>query len=359
MKKRIMIFTVVFCLLIAGIPRDNTAAADDSGMIYVSINDRLTDYYPYYYGSSLYIPLGAFQELGVTYTSDMDASTLTLKYGGASLIFDLGTGDCYDSNGSSYGAKAIYVGGLVYMPAYAVGVYFGMAATYIAGGGTGDVLRVKTGGAAYSDSGFMSAASAELERRTAAYYAPKATPTPERPPTPTPSPTPTPPIDRSSTVVTLSFEGAPTNEILEELEKYEFPALFLLNAADALENQDILRRAVGMGHRLGVWLEDEEASFSETAELIYAAARDKTLFVSATGDAAETASDFAVQNSLVYVGYDLETLTVDEDFNMELWLLKSGNRADILFSPAETDVLAEALFLMSSYQFTIGPTRER
>ena len=355
MKTKILILALILALFIAAFPK-GVARADSSGIIYVAVNDELTNHYPYFYGARIYLPLSDFQSLGITYSADIDASTFILKLGSSSLAFDLATGDCYDGSGNSYGVKALYLARSVYLPAYFVAEYFGFTYSYIKGVGNGDVVRIKTSGAAYSDLTFMETFNSQLEERTNAYKNPNPTLTPA--PTPTTTPRPTPTIDKSGTKLTFSFVGVPTDGILDVLEAGGIHAMFFVEYDEALANPGTLRRATGLGHRLGVWLGNEADEYIKTAELIYEITRIKTLFAAIAPEIAEEPPERSAQSAMILVDCGLDAGAEEDEYSLMKKLLDSRGSVALRFNAEQEGILPDILEFIRLYRFSIETIRE-
>jgi len=354
MKRKILISVLLLALFIAVFPAGG-GMADSSGIIYVGVNDELTGHYPYFYGARIYLPLSDFQSLGLTYAADIDASTFILKYGTSSLAFDLATGECYDSGGNPYGIKALYLARSVYLPAYFVAEYFGFTYSYVKGVGNGDVVRIKTSAAAYTDLAFMETYNSQMEERTNAYKNPNPPATPG--PTPVSTPRVTPPIDKSATKLSFSFAGMPTDGILDALEASGIHAMFFIGYDEALAEPGILRRAAGMGHRLGVWLGDEADEYAETAELIYEITRIKTLFAASAPETGEGAES-SVQSSVILVGCGLDAGAEADEYALMAKLLDLRGSVSLRFDTEQEDILPGILEFIRLHKFSIDTIRE-
>ena len=89
--------------------------------------------------------------------------------------------------------------------------------------------------------------------------------------------------------------------LLDIMDMSEFKCAIFVSGSEIAENADLIRRAAGAGHTIGIWL--EEGSYDEyqaTSNLLFEAAKIKTFFVSAGDDARQTAEETADANNLIY-----------------------------------------------------------
>jgi len=258
LKKTLKVLITIFlavALVVCMLP--GFAGADETGICFTAVDDDVLDLSvrPVFVGGSPYVPWTVFGSLGISTTYFESVNVAMLSMGSNQIMFYLDDGTCYDADGNPYPVSATSMNGTVYIPAY-TGVIFGLTYSYISGVGSGDVVRIKSGANVLTDSQFIDAAKNKMSSMASAYFG---TPTPVAPPTapPTPSPTPTESEEPEKKEeeggdVVLSFAGLPDGELLDVLKKYNVKTCFFVTAGEASEGGDILRRASGEGHILGV-----------------------------------------------------------------------------------------------------------
>lgn len=352
MKKTVMRFAALLLVLCAIFP-PGSASADDTGLCYIAVNDQLIDPLAAFYGGVPYVPYTLFGNYGITYLYDSETSTASLKTATFLLSFDMTTGKCTDKSGNDYPASAIFYGGQIYVSATGVCNYYGLSCLYIDGSGYGDILRIRNSNAVLSDYSFGTAAQYLIQSRTEAYMRDR---NPASTPVPTPTPTPEPAPDRSATSVYLSFEGLPGKGVLDALSEAGIASCFFLTAEDVRKDPETVRRIAGEGHNLGVLYGGGE-DFAEVSELIYDAARVRTILMSSSEDDAEACEEFAAENSLVYWSYDMLSQEATGNVAYEVITLAQLNayRSDIRIAceGLEPDTVRTILGYLTENRFTL------
>ena len=280
MKNRLiaLVCAVVLCL--------STARAINAGDVYfTSVNDRLIplsiDTMPIWVSGRLYVPASTFDssatgiDLGFYFRQSNNTVTLyTLRQ---MLVFDLNRGTTYDQHtGETLSTRAVNRNGRIYLPVETVCDFFGLEDSYNYTP-YGYLVRIKTSAARLNDADFMDAAatlmSADLEKVLRAQQ-PDTPPVPPPPvdPTVTPGvpPPPTPPEDepKNQTTVYLAFRcqgGEGLSEILELLERSGMMAAFFFSPSTLSPQDDLIRRAAGSGHTIGLLAEGGTADESRSA----------------------------------------------------------------------------------------------
>jgi len=181
-----------------------------------------------------------------------------------------------------------------------------------------------------------------------AYHAYFPPPQPPSPP-PTGSSTSPPPVEEPPPVfkdvtIHLSFYDIAAGsaggilDLLDIQATSGYHACFFLDRAGITGNPDLIRRISGSGHTIGIWLyEGTYDEYLETSEVLYEAAKVKTVIISA-GEADEHALEAAAANGLIFwesaqslVDYNTQpvaaiTATIPQE---------SGARMNLLFSCTE------------------------
>lgn len=277
------------CVLLLLLPPLESSA---EGLSFISVNDLLPSELVgclYSYGDILYVPYTVFTGygLGIYYSYFSESSTAYFYTLDKQLFFSISDGKTFDADDYYYSVPAILRNGVVYLPVSLMCSYFGFSYSYIAGSPYGSVLRIKNGAQVLTDTEFIRAAKSVMQSHYDAYNTaqpPAATPAPT--PVPTPAKTPGPENNgREELSVSLSFIGPPSAALLDTLDSYGVTGCFFLTAEDVLSDPDMIRRAAGEGHALGVYCrEDAAAEYEETAALIFEAARVKTVLVTASAE---------------------------------------------------------------------------
>ena len=169
MKRRIIATLAALCLFLSLAPVQSAEAASD--VCFIARNDSLMELSSaaYFRGSTLYVPYSVFEYFQIYKSYYSKTSTATLYTASKQIYFDLESGNSYDNNGVYYSSSAIFLGSQVYVSVDFVCMQFGLTWSYIPGTGSGDICRIKNGGAILSDDQFLSAASSLMAERYDAY----------------------------------------------------------------------------------------------------------------------------------------------------------------------------------------------
>ena len=277
MKNR---FIALLCILALCL---STVRAINAGDVYfTSVNDKLIplsiDTMPTWVSGRLYVPASTFDssatgiDLGFYFRQSNNTVTLyTLRQ---MLVFDLNRGVTYDQHtGENLSVRAVNRNSRIYLPVETVCDFFGLEDSYNYTP-YGYLVRIKTAAARLNDTDFMDAAStlmsADLEKilRTQQPDTPPVPPPSADPTVPpdVPSP-PTPPEDepKSQTTVYLAFRcdsGEGLSEILELLDRSGLRAAFFFSASALAQLDDLIRRAAGSGHTIGLLADGSTADES-------------------------------------------------------------------------------------------------
>lgn len=303
MKKRLFILALCLCLLLASLP---AAAHADNRLAFVSINDTLPPELVNcftYYGGAIYVPAWIFASygFGIYFSYTAETGTATLYNSSGQLSFDLTTGSTYDDMGNQYTLAGIFWGGSVYVPISYVASYFGTFSFNTIGTDYGTVLRIKDGRVVLTDSEFVKAAMTLLKQYYNAYNTDSGKDDVQQP-----EDTDNGSQHEGSDVI-MAFAGLPGEAALEAMEQYDITGCFFLSYEEVLSDPDLVRRLAGSGHSLGVmWDGTDKESFSRTAELIFEAARVKTVLAAAPEEFAESCAEMAGELSLVFYEQDVD-----------------------------------------------------
>lgn len=335
------------------------AGADSTGICFTAVDDNVLDLSlrPVFIGGSPYVPWTVFGSLGITTSYFESENVALLSVGSNQIIFNLNEGTCYDPDGTNYPLSASYRNGTIYVPAW-TGIIFGLTYSYISGIGYGDVVRIKSGANVLSDSDLIDAAATLMSSMYNAYFG---TPTTEPPKPSSPSPSPSEsdkPEDEEGGNVSLSFIGAPDEALLKTLSGYGVYVCFFLTAEQAEENGDLLRRASGEGHTLGVYCSDEEGLDEACAAIQNAAFVRPTLVTSDNADAIrETAGE---KGFALYEPQKVYNSGVDDPSVINLSLPTDGTACNILLTCGENTgkLTSSILGYMAANKYTSVCLRE-
>ncbi len=267
-------------LLGALIPLGATAAAGDE-VVFMVVDEKFftplsADTMPVRRGGTYYVPYTLFDyatcgvNLGVRVAAQPSRNRVTLFNKSVSLTFDADSQTIRDNITGELCPYTTFVrNGIIYVPAYFTASQFGLGFAQLSTD-YGDVLRIKSPAVILSDQRFLEAAENTLSTRRAAYLAslaPSPTPAATATPTPTPTPSRTPSTgDRSGVETYLAFlhtEGGDPEAILDSLDGSGLYGVFLFRPEDLAGCADAVRRIVGSGHAIGLWVTAEDAAGAE------------------------------------------------------------------------------------------------
>jgi len=362
MRRRILASVLLAALLLFLIPAGTAEASDE--ICFLSVNDTLLDLgsMPVFVNGTAYIPNWIFANFKI-YFSSFDNVTVSLYTLEKQLYFNINEGTAFDGSGNSFPAKAIYRNGQVYVSAASVCSFFGLTCSYISGKGYGNILRVKDASAVLSDKNFLSAATPLMKSRYNEYMNSIETPSPSPSVPPGVTPSPSPDVSRRGVAVYLGFFGLPGDGVLDLLSGYGVTACFFLTAEDVLESPDTVRRLLASGHRAGVLCgEDPGSDYQETSALIFEAAQEKTLFVAAYPEYSEALRQWALENSMACVDFDIMSLpgSALSARNITGRLEASTGSVFLCFGAGEADAgtLSRVLEHLAEYEYSLPPLQE-
>lgn len=306
-------------LLLALFPVQVSAADLYFTAINDSVSPLTSETMPFWSGGTIYVPYSVFDpklnsigvDLGIYASYSRNQNTVTLYNTSQDLEFDLNANTCTDRiTGDVYRARAIMRSGLPYLPLPTVCSYFRLTYTYFALPSVpqGFMVRIKNSDVVLSDSAFLDGASNTISRRLRDYTqslspadttspsvnpgtstgtnpgtspGPGTWPTPGTPPgassgtgfnpggnpgsnpgttLPTAPPV-TPEPDETETVAYLALRCESAEGLasaMNALDAAGRSAVFFLTPQLLEEEGDLVRRALGTGHSVGILADSGE-----------------------------------------------------------------------------------------------------
>lgn len=268
MKQRLLALFCALALLVGAFSFGALGAPNAPTVYLLAANDKMCDLpnnaLPISVNNTVYVPYTLFDknatgtDLGVYYGIRQDRGTILNLYSlNGNLVFNIDQNTCTDRDGNLLGFRAVIRNNIPYVPIAAVSSFFGLQYSYLTTDDRGILIRVCNSSARLSDAVFLtSASSAMLTRYNAILQSMEPEPTPT--PTPTPVPTPTPPVSREHVRVYLAVDASDATQDLTELLGTT-PALFLFTVESLTAQSDLIRKAVGLGHSVGLRLTATDA----------------------------------------------------------------------------------------------------
>jgi len=282
MKNRLiaLVCAVVLCL--------STVRAINAGDVYfTAVNDKpllplALDTMPIWVSGRLYVPASVFDssvtgvELGPFFRQSNN--TVTLYSLRQMLVFDLNRGIAYDQHtGENLPARAVNRNGRIYLPVETVCDFFGLEDSYNYTQ-YGYLVRIKSNAVRLNDVDFMDAAATLMSNALQEFLRAQQ---PDSPPAPPPSVTdppvvpdepfpPTQPEDepKRQTTVYLAFRcegGEGLSEILDLLDRSGMGAALFFSTSALSQQDDLIRRAAGSGHIIGLLADGSSTDESRRA----------------------------------------------------------------------------------------------
>lgn len=296
MKKRIPAAICAALMVFALIVKLNPAqGAWDDGLIFIALNDQpLTlsgDTMPILVNNTPYVPYTIFDSningginLGIyIWGQNKTQNTLTMYSAERNLVFDLNTGLSYDSyGGEEQRPRAVIRNGRIYLSASSLCSYFrGEDGTWpryyytVVKNYGYPLLRISNGDAKLNDQGFVNSASTtSFLNILNTYYSslnpqasPSVSPTTAIPTVPVPTPTPSDEGKRDvKTYLAVRCDtGEATAQVLDALRDDGRAALLFFSPDRLAGQDDLIRRAVGEGHVIGLLAEQDTAEAALSA----------------------------------------------------------------------------------------------
>lgn len=166
----------ILCMaMLAAIVLD-TVPSRAAAIYFTAANDTLLELsdstMPFWSGSLLYVPANAFSSGGLDVNVSYNAAkkTLILRQGQYRLICNLSSGMTVDSNGNVHDFTAVERHGIAFLPINATCRLLGFSCVTRTVVG-GNLVRIRSSGAALSDDAFLAAAAPMIASRYADYKA--------------------------------------------------------------------------------------------------------------------------------------------------------------------------------------------
>ncbi len=320
MKKAVCLLLILLIALMPG-----AALAADSSICFIAINDDLMtlDYQAYSQSGQYYVPSSTFSRLRIYSSYHSAANTAVLTSSSRQMFFNVSTGETYDNQDNYYSTSAIMRGSTVYVPLDFVCRQFGLSWSYIKGNGYGDVCRITDGSQALSDSMFLSAAGPLMATWYREYTGSAVSP----------DNNPDGVVDADS-VIFLSFRGLPTSDTLNSLLTYGIKATFFVTAEDILSEPNIIRRAVGEGHNIGMLCyTDPAVEYEGFCDALWHTAHLATVLVASfSRDMDEACKAWAGGNGMVFCDYNIDGVRSGNGITAsELGTMLSGTRSPLMY----------------------------
>lgn len=301
MRRKIIPVIVIICLVsVLILP---AASAADT-VLFTGINDSVlplnAQTMPRYFEGLLYLPYTFFssKELGVYYAASGNQNTILLYSSGSRrLTFDVIRYTIFDQDGTQYYLSARAANGTVYLPAEFVCTFFGLTLSIIPSD-PAPIVRVKNASAVLNDKTFAGIYKGTLQSYYNAYYSSSS---PDTSASPSVSSDVAPTYEKVT--VFLSFYAfSPKNfrAVLDALDQVGYKCCFFVSADEIAGNGDLLRRAAGSGHTIGIWLKDGTyAEYQKASALLFEAAKVKTILVSADSSHIKAAQELSDSKDLL------------------------------------------------------------
>ena len=363
MKKRVAVAVVALCLVAALIqPAVRAAGSVYFTAINNTVNPLSAETMPTTINGLLYIPYTFFSsaELGVYFGTGSDK--VMIYAGSKYLVFDLIRSTVFDQDNNQHWITAQKIGGLIYVPVDMVCVFFGVDYKVI-DVRPAPIIRFYKG-PVYNEPTFVSINRIKMNTYYDAYTgAPAVSASPGTPPA-----SPSPPPTYESITVFLSYcrlTPESFEAILNTLETYRLRCCFFVSAGEIARNADLLRRAAGAGHTLGIWLENGTLEeYKGASALLFEAVKLRTILIAADGDAAAQAAATANAKGLVFwsatKSFDTSSKLTLADVTGSLSVL-SGSRESISFACTEqtAGLSGQLLTYLAEKKYTLRRITER
>jgi hypothetical protein len=314
MKRKITAVIILLCLTAAFI-LPGARAAD---YFYFSVfnnkifplNDKTM---PVFIDDQLYLPYSFFSssEASIFSNAGGDMAMIYSSISNNRLTFDVSRSTIINQDRYQYTEYSPKLrNNTIYVPAQMVCDFFGLTLTAFYSE-FGTIIRVRSASNHIPDSTFPTIGyiKDQLETYYNAYTV-NPNPSPAASPSPTNSPTssPTTSADVEPTyqnvTIYLSFydlSGGKMANILDALKVSSYKCCFFVAEDEIAANADLLRRAAGEGHMIGIWLKDGTyAKYQDAAARLFEAAKVKTVIVSAGSNIAEAAKAMAASKGLIF-----------------------------------------------------------
>lgn len=268
MKRRIAGLVLALALVLTiGTPFLAVQSEAAESVYFTAVNDTLCplndETMPFWSGGNLYVTSTVLSsyDLGISYARDTSAQTAFLYNSRKILEFDLENGGANNKLGTYYSASAVSRRGYIYFPLAFVSSYFGLSYS-VTDTAWAPLIRVRSDSAVLSDNQFIDAASSMLSSRYNAYEQskkPSTLPNTDKGTennTSQNQPTEEEESGSKTTARVLLAVRAGSDEtmaaMLNTLDRYGYKATFFFEPGTLEGRDDLLRRIVSSGHRLGL-----------------------------------------------------------------------------------------------------------
>lgn len=240
-----------------------------------------------------------------------------------------------DKNLKSY--QAVARNDMIFVPAEQVCEFYGLTYSKIISPDIGVVIRIKNE-YVLEDKIYINAAAGYMQQELARFLR---TPQ-ENQPTPTPQASGVP-YDKRNVDVFISiygFDSDRVDEMLWKLDLKGYKACFFVTAEDIKQNPAQIRRILGTGHRIGLYLsEDIESDYLEASECLRMAADSRTILAAYNGVLTEEQKEQAEKMGIIF-WFDsrCERYSAEEGFKVSRLLntlRTSEKRVDLILKADE------------------------
>lgn len=278
-------------LLTVGVPTVRAITVED--VYFTAVNISLlpldVDTMPIWVGRQIYVPASVFDrsqtgaDLGVSLSRVGAKNTVILMGQRENMIFDLDAGTCKNQYDEPIpNCKAVVRKGMAFLPLEQVCAYFGLEDTYTYTR-YGYLVRIKTPNARLTAEEFVEAAEPLMQARMKEFIQANTPPAgvpdkpnpPDVPQVPDDPPPVEPPANRVRLYLAFRCEsGEGLEEILTSLDRNQARALLLFTPEQLAQQDDLVRRAVGRGHTVGILAEEDvQETLARGNELLIHVAR--------------------------------------------------------------------------------------
>lgn len=294
----VLIAALIFSLSLTG-------SAQTPEVCFLALNETVLDLSqtPFFYNGTAFVPYTVFGNFKVYSSYFSSNNTISLYRSDRQLYFNLTTAQVFDGNGNYYVTTIVRKNGVAYVPVPFVCNFFGLSWSYIEGIGYGDILRITNSSSNMTDSEFVQAASSVMQPRYESYIQSLNTNSDPNKGNESSSDT----ESHADTPVYLSFEGLPSTDILNTLDRFSVKAAFYLSPDDITADPDTVRRIYGSGHSIGILCgADAAADYALGSQLLLDAAQIRTVLVASAPENSSACNAFAQQEQLKYYSFDLD-----------------------------------------------------
>lgn len=245
------------CALLLGGALSTTGTA--ATVYLMAVNDTVVEMtpanMPVSVGGVLYVPYTLFANrsginLGVAAQYSATKGTVLVSSDRKGVVFDPRADTAYDFDNRDVGVRAVVRNGLVFIPVAWVCSYFGQTSYSLTRTQYGTLVRVTSNTAILTDAEFVDAADGLLRANWEGYQQAVAGAGQD----PDVQPSPSPGTEAGPLVCLALRLGDQTEEAARQLESYGQRGLFLMTPEELAEQDDLVRRLVGMGHTVGIAL---------------------------------------------------------------------------------------------------------